>query len=177
MGNPVVTRLGLNQFWYSHWYSKTNYSLFYKQSKLIVQFLKIYLSYGVTFTNNFYLHQYFFNNISKKYSKNNVIKFYRQFFFSNSILGIEHSYFLRYKTDEFFPGKLWFVNYSNWVIIYFQCFKPQKKNLRKKKNFKKEIFSLSTAFTYSSKSSFKKRFTLLYKFLVKSFSNKLIYSF
>ena len=68
----------------------------------------MYLNYGITFINNLYVHEYFFSKNYKTNRKSNIIdnlKFYRRFFFSNRILSIEHSYFLRYKTGEFFSGK------------------------------------------------------------------------
>ncbi len=180
MGYPLLTRLGINQFWYNHWYNDFSYNLNYKQSKIIIELLKIYLNYGLTFFNNLYVHEYFFNKSFKKYRKFNFyknVKFYRQFFYSNTILGIEHSYYLRYKTGEFFPGKFWFISYSSWIIICFQCFKPQKKKVGINSKHKKEVYSISLNLKSENKNNFKNRFKLLYKYLFQLINKNYIYSF
>lgn len=176
MGYPVVTRLGINQFWYSHWYNSYSYNLSLKQVRIVVHLLKVYLSYGVTFLNNIYLHKYFFNFKYKKQSFNNNYKFFRQYFYSNTLLNISHSYYLRYKTSEYFSGKFWIIKYSNWIIICFYCFKPQKQKLVKKNQDKKELYSINSKKSYFSK-ILKNRFKLIYSFLIKYYKKSSIYSF
>jgi len=109
MGYPVITRLGINQFWYKNWYTDSDFMLNFKQDLIFQELLKFYLNYGLTFTSNLFFNPYFFTkslrNVSTDYFSKNL-KFYRRFFFSNYTLGIEHSYFLRYKTGEYFPLRL-----------------------------------------------------------------------
>ena len=83
--------------------------LSFKQDLIFQDLLKFYLNYGLTFSSNLFFNPYFFAKSLRKYNvdyftKN--LKFYRRFFFSNDTLGIEHSYFLRYKTGEYFPLRL-----------------------------------------------------------------------
>ena len=111
MGYPVVTRVGLNQFWYKHWYSNSNthYFLNFKQDLAITKLFRMYLQYGLTFSNSIFFHELFYNNRFKSLRTDTVVenlKYFRRFYFSNDNLGIEHSYFLRYKTGEYFPLRL-----------------------------------------------------------------------
>ena len=183
MGYPVITRIGLNQFWYKHWYSDSNKNYFFnfKQDLMFTKLFKMYLQYGLTFSNSFFFHELFFSRKSKTLrlsiiSKN--LKYFRRFYFSNYNLGIEHSYFLRYKTGEYFPLRLWIIKYSNWVIICFNCFKPIKKKSRRKSLSKKEFYTLSPSLTFSRSSHKYNRFKLVYLFLKKElFKKELNYSF
>ena len=173
MGYPVITRLGLNQFWYRHWYSDTNFKENLKQDNSFVSLIKFYLNYGLTFSNNVFFHEYFFNKNLKWIRLSNINlnnKFFRKFYFSNSLLGIEHSYFLRYKTGEYFPLRIWLIKYSNWIIINFTCFKPVKTKTKTKKLINKEFSSVNPAFSInSSKTSF-----IRYKILFIFFKKKLL---
>ena len=69
----------------------------------------MYLHYGLTFSNPVFFNEFFFND---KYKKIRIdinfknLKYFRRFYFSNYNLGIEHSYFLRYRTGEYFPLRL-----------------------------------------------------------------------
>ena len=169
MGYPVITRLGLNQFWYRHWYSNCNKSYFnnLKQDLIFTHFFKMYVNYGCTFPNSILFHEFFFNKKSKLI-RNNIIlknlKYYRRFYFSNYNLGIEHSYFLRYKTGEFFPLRLWVIKYSGWLLLCFNCFKPVKKKFKNIRNTKSELYSLSPNLGYSSRISKYNRFKLIFLF-------------
>ena len=121
MGYPVITRLGLNQFWYRHWYSDINFKENLKQDNNFVSLIKFYLNYGLTFSNNIFFHEYFFNRNLKwvrLLNLNSNIRFFRKFYFSNELLGIEHSYFMRYKTGEYFPLRIWLIKYSNWWWLH-----------------------------------------------------------
>lgn len=147
MGYPVITRLGINQFWYNHWYSDTTFFLNTKQDKSLLKLFKMYINYGVTFPTHVFFHEYFFN---KNFKKMRTIasfknwKFFRKVFFSCLSLEIEHSYFLRKRTGEFFPMRLWLIRWSSWVIICFSCFKPVKFKKSKFKNkIKKETHAIS----------------------------------
>jgi hypothetical protein len=104
MGYPVVTRIGINQFWYHHWYSDVNYSSNLKQDNLFDKLVYMYLRYGLTLQNNPFFHEYWYRKTNKPLrtkllnSKNN--KFFRRFFYENTTLSIEHSFFLRNETGE-----------------------------------------------------------------------------
>lgn len=174
MGNmayPVVTRLGLNQFWYSHWYSDTtyNYTLQYKQSVTFKYLFRMYLNYGLTFSNSLFFHEIFlskpFKQIRHRVSITNHLKHFRRFFFTHERLGIEHSYYLRYKTGEYFPIRLWIMSWSQWFIISFNCFKPIKKKSNKLVRQPKDRFSIAAAKAYNYKSLQLKRFKLLFLFV------------
>lgn len=178
MGYPVITRLGINQFWYKHWYSDTTFFLNSKQDKNIINLFKIYINYGVTFPTSLFFHEYYFNPKYKKFRKDLIFKnwkFYRKVFFSCESLEIEHSYFIRKKTGEFFPMRLWLIRYSNWILIFFSCFRPIKaKQNNSKYTIKKETHSVSPGL-HTKKSLKKIKFIFLY--LKLNFFSKLTYLF
>lgn len=174
MGYPVITRLGLNQFWYKHWYSdvSTNYFLNFKQDLMFTQLFKTYLNYGLSFRSSLFFHEFFF---SKNYKEIRLrllfknLKYFRRFYFSHDKLGIEHSYFLRYRTGEYFPLRLWVLKYSNWVLLCFSCFKPIKKKLKKLKKLKDESYALSVNLQFSRSNIKYNRYKLIFLFF-KSFA-------
>ena len=134
MSNPIITRLGVNQFWYKHWYSDKNFSANLHQDKTFETLIKFYLDYGLTFNNNPNVHEYWYNSSFKKFRTENHrtnLRFYRRFFYTNDIMGIEHSYFIRHFSGEYFPLRLWVMKYLGWVILCVQWFKPIKKKTRR----------------------------------------------
>jgi len=156
MGYPILTRLGLNQFWYKYWYTDTCYHLFLKQDHTFEILLNWYFNYGLLSTN-FRLNKYFFN---KKLNLNNsVINNYRRYFYVNLTLSIDHNYRIRIKTDEYFPMRLWIFRYSGWIIFSIKWYKPLKKknnnltSIYKGSLIKKKYFNIS------------KRFKLLYYYI------------
>lgn len=180
MGYPVITRLGINQFWYKHWYSDVNFRSNYKQQKLFITLLEMYINYGLTFNNNINFNEYFFNSRQKFLRSQSFytnMKYFRRFFFSNYTLGIEHSYFLRYKTGEYFPMRIWFIKYARWIILCFTCFKPIKKKPRNKNLIKKEIYALSPNLLYTNSKAQWIRFKLFFLFFKKNYYKKNYYSF
>ena len=81
----------------------------FKQDIIFQTLLKAYLSYGLTFSSNIFFNPYFYSKATRRFKENiflKNLKFYRRFYFSNVTLGIEHSYFLRYRTGEYFPLRL-----------------------------------------------------------------------
>ena len=130
MGNPVSTRLGVNQFWYKHWYTDSTKSLNLKQDDSLDKLISFYLQYGLTFQTNPFLHEYWY----KRPAKNTRIfvqsrlnsRFFRRFFYTNDTLGIEHSYLIRNKTPEYFPMRTWVFRFGGWIIFSVQWFKPLK---------------------------------------------------
>ena len=177
MGYPVITRLGINQFWYKHWYSDIFYGDNLKLNSLLPKLLKLYINYGLTTSNNFFFNKFFFNekkNKSKPKTFSENLKFYRKFFYSNKMLNIEHSYFLRIKTSEYFPFRVWLISYCGWLVLCFSCYKPLKNPPVKKTITKKEVNSANTDFSYSSHKHVFNRYKLVYTHallkLLKSYS-------
>lgn len=130
MGNPVSTRLGVNQFWYKHWYSDSSRALELRQDESLETLISFYLQYGITFQTNPFIHEYWYRKNMKNIrivvqSKLNS-RFFRRYFYTNDTLSIEHSYLIRNKTPEFFPMRTWIMKYAGWVIFSVQWFKPLK---------------------------------------------------
>ena len=65
MGYPVVTRLGINQFWYKHWYTDSVYKQYVQQDLIFERFIMLYVNYGTTFKNNVFVHEYWYSKPSK----------------------------------------------------------------------------------------------------------------
>jgi hypothetical protein len=130
MGNPVITRLGINQFWYKHWYSDTTQALNIKQDDSFEKLINIYLNYGLVFKTNPFLHEYWYRKFAHKIrvfdQEERNTKFFRRFFYTNDNLSIEHTYLIRNRTGEYFPMRTWVMKYGGWVIICVNWFKPLK---------------------------------------------------
>ena len=130
MGNPVSTRLGINQFWYKHWYNDHSKSLELKQDESLEKLISFYLQYGLSFQTNPFIHEYWYKknlkNIRIVVQNKLNIRFFRRFFYTNDTLGIEHSYLIRNKTPEYFPMRTWVLKYAGWIIFSIQWFKPLK---------------------------------------------------
>lgn len=181
MGYPVITRLGINQFWYKNWYTDSDFMLSCQQDIIFQDLLKFYLNYGLTFSSNIFFNPYFhtkaLRNVHIDYFIKNL-KFYRRFFFSNYTLGIEHSYFLRYRTGEYFPLRLWMLRYSNWIIIFFNCFKPIKKKKSKRRSLlTREAHAMAPDKRYYNSRIYFNRFKLIYVFIKHKFFKYLTYNF
>lgn len=137
MGNPIITRLGTQQFWHNHWYSDTHMSANLQQDKLFENLLSLYLTYGLNIRENLFIHEYWYANnkriktLKLNYPKTKQSIFYRRYYYLNNVVGIEHNFLLRNTTAEYFPLKLWLFKYNNWVILNVTWFKPMKgKNKR-----------------------------------------------
>lgn len=178
MGYPVITRLGISQFWYNHWYSDTNFFFNSKQDKNLLTLFKVYINYGVSIPTNLFLHEYFFNKKYKNIRKSSYFKnwkFFRKVFFSCESLEIEHTYFTRKKNSEFFPMRLWLIRYSKWLILSFSCFRPIKSKYNKARHLmKKETHSISPSFTSSANL---KRIKFIYLYLKRLFTYNYRYNF
>jgi hypothetical protein len=131
MGNPVITRLGRNQFWYKKWYNDWSYSHNLKVVNTFEIILNSYLKYGFFFNKNMFFYNYWYKNFTKK--ENHFIKdtehlstYYRRYFYSHKTLSIEHTYLLRVNTPEYFPLRTYFLKYLNWLVVSVQWFKPAK---------------------------------------------------
>lgn len=178
MGNissPVITRLGVNQFWYKHWFSDNNN--FFKKNlqidNLIENFIKCYLDYGFLLNRNIFISDYFFKkSISKKnFFINKNLKIIRRVFFINKSINFENSYTERVHSGEYFPMRIWILKYNTWLIVSVSWFKPIKgKTFFKKKNIKKNINNFYTeGFFKKNNNRMKIYFFLIYK----NFFNKI----
>jgi len=183
MGNPVITRLGTQQFWYNHWYSDKNVSSNLQQDKLFTNLVYLYLTYGLNTRENLFIHEYWYANNSRiknlriNHSKNMNNTFYRRYYYLNNIVGIEHSFLLRNTTAEYFPLKLWLFKFNNWVILNVTWFKPLK-GKNKNKPFSGSASAANVL--HKPRSSFykSKRIKLLLMALfstLKSFNKKYIF--
>ena len=130
MSYPLLTRLGLSQFWYKHWYASLRSTARENiQHDIIIEtLLELYLNYGLTAIRSPLAHEYWFTKLRKRSDllQPNLNKFYRRFYYTNDILSIEHSFLIRHVTGEHFPLRTWLLKYHNWVILSFKCFKPNK---------------------------------------------------
>jgi hypothetical protein len=177
MGYPVITRLGVSQFWYHHWYSDKTYFLNTKQDRLLLELIKLYLDYGLSFQHNIFFHEYYFSPKLRKRRVNQSIlnlRYFRRFFFSNYTLGIEHSYFLRYHSGEYFPFRFWLMRHSGWIIVCFNCFKPVKIKPNKKNFIKRESSALGASLVLKKSTN---RAKLFYLYLRFALSKKYKYGF
>lgn len=182
MGNPVITRLGINQFWYRHWYTDTKYHNTIKEDTTITTLVSFYLNHGVIFKSNPFLHEYWYKQKQKSLHKKiriinqdiNNLQSFERFFYTNDRLGIEHSYLIRHRTGEYFPMRIWLMRYGNWLFLSVHWFKPlkTKKNLLKKKNKLVGSVWRSTATTNSIK-----RLSLLKSFITSKTVKQLTYMF
>lgn len=133
MGNPIVTRLGITQFWYKNWHNNFHFSKTFKIMCTLEKIVNTYFNYGIFYQNNFFHHSFWYKNLLLKQNilEKNIFKknlYFRKYFFSHQTLTIEHSYYIRLKTPEYFPLKLYIMKYRNWVIASLQWFKPLKKS-------------------------------------------------
>lgn len=127
MSNPVINRLGKNQFWYNSFNPKENYIKNNQVNQVIPSLIQNYLNYSISWDYNLMYDAYWYGKHRKHavYTKNT---FFKKVFFSNTILGIEHSYQIRLTISEYFPFRFWILKYNNWLIIFTSWFKPYKKS-------------------------------------------------
>lgn len=178
MGNPVITRLGINQFWYKHWYADKSYHKTLKEDTLITHYLSFYLNYGAIFTSNLFLHDYWYRKLThyflKEKSKKTNLQAFQRYYYTNDRLGIEHSYLLRDRTGEYFPMRLWVMRYGGWLFLSVSWFKPLKTKsfLKIQKRKVKGAITQATAHSNSTK-----RIILVNHFLKSTTYKSLTYKF
>lgn len=171
MGNissPVITRLGINQWWYHHWTSDTIHNFNRKVSmlSLFLKFFNIYFNYGLVRNINIFRSEYFFKkNLQNSHliSQKENFKWFRRFFFIKKRVGLEYSYTKRHQSGEYFPFKTWVIIFRGWVVFSIKWFKPFKARMR---NFNKSRFNFttspsSTTLTHFSKVNYNNRFKVL----------------
>jgi hypothetical protein len=138
MGYPILTRLGVNQFWYRHWYADTMYASNLHLDQSIETLIYFYLNYGISSNSNTFMHEYWYKpnynhrryNLSFFKQKN----YFRRFFYSHSILGIDHNYLVRHTTNEYFPMRTWIFRYMGWILFSYQWYKPVKQKKKQPVN-------------------------------------------
>ena len=179
MGNPVITRLGINQFWYKHWYADQRYHSTLKEDEVLTKLISFYLNYGSVFQSNSFIHEYWYRSNTRKvrltdqYVKN--LRSFQRYFYTNDRLGIEHSYFIRYRTGEYFPMRLWIMRFGNWIFISVHWFKPVKtKKINRVVHKKKYVGSVSKS---SQILRTNKRLSLAKEWVCKNLNPILPYSF
>lgn len=130
MGFPVITRLGINQFWYKHWNTDKRYSLRVGQVRSAELFIKLFLKYGFYVYTNTLIHEYWFH---KSFKRRRVAKhlnqnwhYFRKAFMTDHIAGTKDQFLIRKETFEFFPMKTWFFKYLKWVVVMVKWFVPDK---------------------------------------------------
>ena len=99
----------------------------------ILSIFKDYFRYGNNFSFNIFVDKLWYKNISINQNTINISynQFFKRFFYTNSTLGIEHSFLLRNTTAEFFDIRPWVLYYNNWLIIIICWFKPLKPRNKK----------------------------------------------
>ena len=179
MGNPVITRLGINQFWYKHWYSDNFYSQTLQEDALLTTFVSFYLNHAAAFKTNPFLHEYWYKNTFKptridKHQYKNLQNF-RKYSYTNTRLGIEHSYLIRYKTGEYFPMRLWIMRYGGWIFLSVSWFKPVKAKRSQITSSKKKL--VGSIFRSRASTSNLKRLALARQFISSQKYNNILYEF
>lgn len=137
MSNPTITRLGVNQFWYNHWVSNKDYSSQTNQDNINSEFVQNYINHGANFTTDIFLHEYWYSKKHKQVRtlpSRSFMQFYRRQYYSNNVVGIEHSFLIRYTTGEYFPLRTWCLRYNNWLMISIQWFKPNKSKVIRRRS-------------------------------------------
>jgi hypothetical protein len=174
MGNPTITRLGRTQIWYKKWYNDSSYKSTLKTTHTFENLLNYYFSYGLFFHKNFFYHNYWYKNkLFYKNNYNHTLKnlklYFRKYYYAHQTLTIEHSYFLRLKTPEYFPLKIYILKYNNWLIASLQWFKPLKsyKSSNSYKNTKVSTQSLSVTSKYEKNKYTNNRSKLIISFILK----------
>lgn len=178
MGNPVITRLGRNQFWYKKWFNDWSYSHTFKMVNTFESIITTYLNYGFFFTKNIFFYNYWHKNLLQSTNFNlndtqHLNTYYRRYYYSHKTLSIEHTYLLRVNTPEYFPLRTYFIKYLNWLIVSVQWFKPAKSNNTKIFFRKNNNLRLVTQGISTKKSFFKKSNNNRFRLLVLLLSNVL----
>lgn len=126
--NPIINRVGSIQPWANHYVPSKLLKFQLKLVNLTLKILKNYISYSNSFKFNIFVHNFWYKNVnfSYKLSSQNYAQFFKRFYYSNSTLGIEHSFLIRNSTSEFFDFKPWVMQYNKWLVVIICWFKPPK---------------------------------------------------
>lgn len=183
MGYPVVTRLGVNQFWYRHWYTDTTYKQNCHQDLIFERFIMLYVTYGTAFKNNIFFHEYWYTKSSKSVRttfSNSYLKNFRRHYYapSDSISEIKSFTLVRNHSGEYFPMRCWILKYNNWVILSLKLFKPlkMKRYITSMNSRRVSMTAVATNLNYKINNNI--RFKLFYSYMFKHFKSiDNIYSF
>jgi len=143
MANPTISRLGIYQFWYKHWYSDNLYATNLQYDKIIVCLVQSYLDYGLNFKSSIFMHEYWYRLKTSKVLRlqpgltASPNRYFRKLKVKVKRKGgtYEHSVWQRWQTPEYFPLRTWLFKYLNWLIISVHWYKPWKyKKVVKDKN-------------------------------------------
>jgi hypothetical protein len=125
--------------WQRLWYNNNNFSTILKKTQTFESLIKVFFTYGLFINSNIFLQNFWYKTITaKKFSLSlNSPLYFRKYFYSHKTLAIDHSYYIRQKTPEFFPMRLYILRYNNWLVTSIQWFKPLKSTESKffKKNY------------------------------------------
>jgi hypothetical protein len=141
--------------------------------------LLISREYKNIFYNNFWFRNKSYTSKNSHYNLKHYNMYFRKYFYTHEKLTIEHSYFIRQNTPEYFPLRIYILKYTNWLIISLQWFKPVKFN---KTNYSSSVVNITKTqalFKKNSKSSLNKsfRYKILLKHLTYSFTKDYTYNF
>lgn len=184
MSNPVINRLGKNQIWYKHYYADFSYKLMYKLVYNFESLINNYFIYGLynyhKLYNIFWYKNFFKNRVNN--INNTVVNplYFRKYYYSHKTLTIDHSYFIRLRTDEFFPLRLYILKYNNWIITSVQWFKPLKNRNHNNKASRLRsslVFSQDKTRINKTKNIRVRFYIYLIKSYVKGTLNHLLYTF
>lgn len=136
MGFPVITRLGVHQFWFNHWVNDFSYSQYFKQNKSLKLFGTLYLRYGLLYRNDIFVNRYFFSKPTKQFSEFMIKKkkkiYLRKKLYENHRFNVIMYYDDRLQLTEYFPMKTWLFRFNNWMVIMMHWFKPFKGKSRQR---------------------------------------------
>ena len=116
--NPIINRLGKNQFWKNHWYADTfNQNL--HQDKVLKTLIKFYLKSGLSFKKSPFYSNYWYNFKLKKsleFLNRQNSNFFRRFFYNNSFLGHHGGAVDKYYVNGWVSSTGGSINDNNWRI-------------------------------------------------------------
>jgi len=156
--------------WYKSWYSNKDFLRRVSQDREIECLVKLYLDYGSTFKSNPFFNNYWFRKSINRYfintNKSNI-KFYRRYYYTNNIVGVDHSYLIRNHSGEYFPLRVWVLRYLGWFIISIGWFKPIKSKSPLNKGYSLKSYKNSAIMGFKRKNtnSLLRTKLLLYFFL------------
>ena len=168
MSNPIINRLGKTQFWYKYWFSKLTYASTLHQFKFLEFFIILFLTYGTTPNYNPFFRSYWINNQQKNTWNffQSYPLYFRNFFYTNRILSIEHTFSLRIPTNEYFPMRIWLFKFQGWVILSVKWFKPWKMKTLPTRYFELPAITALNIF-FNKKKTYLNRLKYILLFFVK----------
>jgi len=124
MSNPCINRWGMNTFWYSFWYSDTNYARYLKQDTAFTRLVHTYLYHGIDLPYNLYANTYWYQKQTHKVAARRAPVYWRRFSLWDWQTRSYEAFSTRHETKCMFPMKLWILRYGGWLIINYYWFRP-----------------------------------------------------